>query len=153
MNNSQKVPDYIRKGAAGRIREKLNEQKEACYKIASKDRPMDAEEEKPRKIAYIKREVGVTDSIAERIANYENLRDLPISEEKKSKAESIQGSTMDFMGIYFADLCRAASRSVARIIFPDGSPQGTGFMISPELFITNNHVISTKEAAQSFRIE
>jgi hypothetical protein len=55
---------------------------------------------------------------------------------QRSKAESLQGETVDFVPICFLDLARAASRSVGRVVLPNGQAQGTGFMVSPRLFLT-----------------
>ncbi|WP_153799681.1 DNA/RNA non-specific endonuclease [Foetidibacter luteolus] len=153
MEKSTGVPPYIREAARKRLQETLEEQRISLDKISREERPMDAEDKPDRKIAYIQKHVGVSKDIASAIANYDDPRNLPISEEKKSKAESMQGATLDYLDICFADLCRAASRSVARVIFDDGSPQGTGFMISPDLFITNQHVISSEAMAHGMQIE
>lgn len=153
MKSPVQVPEKVRNGAAKRIVETLLEQKESYNRIQSKTRTMDAEEDTERKISYIKRQVGVDTNIAEAIANYVNPEELPISDVKKSKAESLQGPTEDFMGIVFLDVARAASRSVGRIISKSQAPQGTGFMISSNLFITNNHVIPDEETANNFLVQ
>jgi len=63
----------------------------------------------------------------------------------------------DFRGIAFLEQALAVSRSVGRVNIKDtfGRPQGygTGFMVSPRLLMTNNHVLPSAEAARSSEIE
>ncbi len=48
--------------------------------------------------------------------------------------------------IYILNLALEASKAVVRIATPKGA--GTGFMIAPDLLMTNNHVIKTQEVAE-----
>jgi V8-like Glu-specific endopeptidase len=48
--------------------------------------------------------------------------------------------------IYILNLALEASKAVVRIATPKGA--GTGFMIAPNLLMTNNHVIKTQEVAE-----
>jgi endonuclease G, mitochondrial len=153
MKLNNQVPIKVREGAIKRIKETLLEQKESYNKIRSKTRQMDAEKDEGRKISFIQRHIGVSNEIAEAIANYVNPEELPISDVKKSKAESLQGPTEDFMEIVFLDIARAASKSVGRVITGNEAPQGTGFMISETLFITNNHVIPDEDTARGFLVQ
>ena len=67
--------------------------------------------------------------------------------------EAIWGDTLDFVGVAFLQKGLRAAKSVGRVAFNDGRPQGTGFLISDRLFITNNHVISSEAATRSFCVE
>lgn len=116
-------------------------------------RPLEAEPLEERALAYIQNLVGVNRELALRILRYEDPKTLPIADVQRSAAESLQGNTVDFLPVAFLDLARAAANSVARVVFPDGSPQGTGFLVSPRLFLTNYHVIPSPEEASSFRLE
>lgn len=116
-------------------------------------RPLDAEDNEERKLNYIQKKVGCRRDVAASIANYENPETLPLTEEQKSRAESLQGNTVDFLPISFMPVGRAASRCVARVAFRNGSAQGTGFMVSPRLFLTNQHVVSSAAAARNFFLE
>lgn len=62
--------------------------------------------------------------------------------------ESIQGDTTDFQPVAFLSEGFRISRAVA-LVNVDGPKHwaGTGFMISPSLFITNHHVIENLEQA------
>lgn len=146
------VPEKLAQAAHQRLKETLAEQKDTLLKIEEK-RPMDAEDDHSRKVSYIQRKMVVSRGTADKIARYGPVAEMPLSEVKKSKAESLQGPTVDFMGICFVDLARAASRSVARVVFRNGNAQGSGFMVSQNLFLTNNHVIPSKEAASGFLLE
>jgi endonuclease G len=57
--------------------------------------------------------------------------------------EAVRGSTIDFVGAAFLERGVAAARAVARVSFRDGRAQGSGFMVSERLFLTNHHVIET----------
>jgi endonuclease G, mitochondrial len=67
--------------------------------------------------------------------------------------EAIWGSTLDFLGVNFLARGRRAADAVARVAFRDGRPQGTGFLVAPGLFITNNHVVSSAVDAAQFCAE
>lgn len=136
-----------------RIRKTLPEQKRSIEKI-QEGRPLDAEENEERKIAFVKQKIGVNDLIANEIANYIPARALHLDRDKTKKGESIQGTTIDYLSTCFLDLGKAASSAVGRIVVASsGSPLGSGFMISDRLLLTNNHVIRNKDIAQKCLIE
>ncbi|MGH9997404.1 MAG: DNA/RNA non-specific endonuclease, partial [Nitrososphaeraceae archaeon] len=97
--------------------------------------------------------IGINSEQATRIAQYDNSVLNTLSDEKRFRAERIQGNTVDFFNISFLESARIAGDSVGRVIFPDGQPQGSGFMVSDHLFLTNNHVVSNLEEANNFLIE
>ncbi|MFO0956046.1 MAG: DNA/RNA non-specific endonuclease [Isosphaeraceae bacterium] len=68
-------------------------------------------------------------------------------------AERIQGNTTDFVGVSFLDRARAASGCVARVISREGSPIGSGFLVSDRLFLTNNHVLASEGDAAEMLLE
>ena len=62
----------------------------------------------------------------------------------------------NLLGIAFLELGTAVSRSVGRVIVRDRFQVrsfGTGFMISPRLALTNNHVLPDAESARFSRLE
>lgn len=146
------VPERIAREASRRVAE-ASYSREVVENAVRERRPLDAEDNQERKLNYIQQKVGVRRDTAARIANYEDPNILPLTDDQKSRAESIQGTTVDFLPISFMPIGRAASRSVARVAFRDGSPQGTGFMISPRLFLTNQHVVADAVAARTFVLE
>lgn len=75
-------------------------------------------------------------------------------EDPAAGAEAIQGNTTDYVDAVFLRVGMSAARTVARVLIDDGrTPYGSGFMISPKLFITNNHVLLDAEAARHARID
>jgi endonuclease G len=67
--------------------------------------------------------------------------------------EAIYGRTIDFVGIAFLERGAIAARAVARVAYRDGRPQGSGFMVSDRLFLTNHHVIDSARATGNFCLE
>lgn len=146
------VPERIARAATRRIAAAVDSRNEVTRALRAK-RPLDAEDNIDRKLDYIQARVGVRRDTAVRIANYEDPNQLPLTADQKSRAEKIQGNTVDFLPVSFFAVGRAASRSVARVAFRNGDPQGTGFMVSPRLFLTNQHVINDASHAKSFVLE
>lgn len=63
--------------------------------------------------------------------------------------------TNNLIGIGFLEQGLAAARSVALIhlVTPQGTGYGTGFMVSPRLLLTNNHVLPAPDWAARSRVE
>jgi endonuclease G len=61
-----------------------------------------------------------------------------------TKVEALIGEP-NYKDIWWLELAIKRARSVARVKFPNGS--ATGFMVGPDLFMTNHHVFETKEDA------
>lgn len=68
-------------------------------------------------------------------------------------AEALKGPRSNFIPVSFLEAGAFASRSVARVSMFGGARTGTGFLISPELFITNHHVLPTHQYAEAAQIE
>ncbi|BEV14305.1 DNA/RNA non-specific endonuclease [Herbaspirillum sp. DW155] len=68
--------------------------------------------------------------------------------------ESIIGDTEDFLQASFLEQGAAVARAVAYVEVNNGqtSEVATGFLISPRLFLTNQHVIADAAAARGTRI-
>ena len=68
-----------------------------------------------------------------------------------SGAEAIVGSTADFLSSSFLSEGAQVRRAVGyvEVNTPNSFAMGSGFLISPQLFITNQHVIEDAQAAQS----
>ncbi len=71
-----------------------------------------------------------------------------------SGAESIVGSTVDYQGVSFLTEGSTIHRAVAYVEVNGvrSSELGTGFLISPRLFLTNRHVIRDVNAARGTQI-
>jgi endonuclease G len=69
-------------------------------------------------------------------------------------AEAIVGTTVDLQGVSFLTEGTQVRRAVAYVEVndPRESKAGSGFLVSPRLFLTNQHVISDADAARSAQI-
>ena len=144
--------ESVRRGAEERLLRTAQEQA-LTEDALRRHRPLEAEDNPERLLGYIQHLVGVDRSVAERIARYDDPRRLGLSPDKVSRAESLQGDTVDFLPVAFLDLALVTAESVARIAFKNRAPQGSAFLISPRLLLTNQHVIETADAATQFYAE
>ncbi len=85
-------------------------------------------------------------------------RDRPLGPEDIDSVlvERVIGQTRDFLSVEFLAQGLAAARSVGRVVtrLGDGrSSFGTGFLVSPRLLMTNQHVLRTPEAAARSAVE
>ncbi|MEH2258981.1 trypsin-like peptidase domain-containing protein [Nostoc sp.] len=55
--------------------------------------------------------------------------------------EAIINSADNFLDIYMLPSAFYCAQAVARIEIPEGIPKGTGFLIGPDLLLTNQHVL------------
>ena len=84
---------------------------------------------------------------------HELMQEGPVGPEDVTDAsfERVIGATRDFLAIGFFEKGMIASRAVCRIVTNLGGGRrglGTGFMVTPSLLITNNHVLRTEDDAR-----
>lgn len=110
--------------------------------------PLGAEPNSERLTGRIARKMNVTASEARRVTlGIRAMSELPrakleaMSDRTAVGAEAIWGDSIDFVDVSFLERGVAAAKSVARVAFLNGQAQGTGFMVSDRLFLTNHHVI------------
>lgn len=136
-------------GARARI-ERARDQQEKTVAAIRRGNPMDAEWDRTRALMRVEARARmmprqavatIASEVSERLA------------EPTAVPERIWGATEDFVGVAFLQRGANAARSVGRVAFRDGRPQGTGFLISPGLFLTNNHVLETPSDCRSFVVE
>jgi endonuclease G, mitochondrial len=108
-------------------------------KVIAEGRPGDAEPDASRRAAVLQARRAIPFDAARR-------------EALKTGPESIWGKTIDFVGVAFFERGRRAARSVCRIT-QAGQPVGTGFLVSPRLLLTNNHVIGSPAEARAMALE
>jgi endonuclease G len=152
MFNGNPVPERI----AGAARKRIDDAKAQIQQtVANIDngRALQSETEDARAIRRVEAVVGVNADTARRIVGYESPSNLGLTASQRSKAEVLQGTTVDYIGVAWLDAGRLAANAVARILRPGSLPLGTGFLASSRLLLTNNHVIPTKQAARSFTVE
>lgn len=64
------------------------------------------------------------------------------------RLEKMVGDALNYVPVAYLDLARLAANAVARVVEADARrPQGSGSMVSAQLFLTNNHVLPSAEAA------
>jgi endonuclease G len=86
----------------------------------------------------------------------ERAPEVPDSATREELLEAII-NTADFVGTRYLDEGVAAARAVGRILIKDDRGQligyGTGSMISPNLMLTNHHVLDTARTAVTSQVE
>src|SRR5688572_25767648 len=91
-----------------------------------------------------------------RFAERERLREViesPVYRNARITAERMIGATLDFTDLAPNEQARKAGRPVVRIVTLNGNgfvPEGfaSGFLISPDLILTNHHVFRTPDEAE-----
>ena len=122
--------------------------------------PLASEQNVPRRLERLQAKASLSRTEAEMIST---AIDVAAADERKAARaarpgkpagpEAIRGPTLDFIGIAFLERGRRAANSVGRVAFLNGSPQGSGFLVAPGLFLTNHHVISSPADARRFQVQ
>jgi endonuclease G, mitochondrial len=146
------IPDRIARAARGRVGAADSKIQDAYQHILD-GKSLRAELERERAVQRVSVVAKVNAEMAARIVDYEDPASLGLTGESLRKAESIQGDSVDYVGVAWLEAGRIASNAVARIIFRDGRPLGTGFLVSDRLLLTNNHVITDKAFAAKLAVE
>ena len=142
----------ISEAARARIAETLA-QRDRVRRASLRGCPLDAEPIESRKIDRIRAVTGVDEPVARALARYEDPARVGLTGDRRLGAERIQGRSTDFVGVAFVEEARTTANAVARVAFTDGRPQGSGFLVSGRLFLTNNHVIGSADEARQFVLE
>lgn len=114
------VEERVRSSSAERL---------ASRKAVDRGIPLDAELDPRRREAFV-------------------ARFATMSSADLDGAEKTQGDTIDFVDAVFLERGARTAAAVGHLLAESGSSSlGTGFLISPRLVITNNHVLSSREDA------
>ncbi|MBI5319171.1 DNA/RNA non-specific endonuclease [Bradyrhizobium sp.] len=144
--------DQIIEGLARARIAKNKKQIQNSLKQISAGNPLGAEPEEDRRVERITRKTGLSvqdcTAISDMISKTANQ-----VERKRGGAEAVIGPTIDFVGVEFLSRGRLAANAVGRVRFRSGRAQGTGFLVGPGIFLTNNHVITTAEQAGQMFVE
>jgi endonuclease G, mitochondrial len=146
------IPGRIVRAARERVGV-ANSKIQDAYQHILDGNSLKAELEIDRAVQRVAAVAKVNSAMAARIVNYEKPATLGLTGESLRKAEAIQGNSVDYVGVAWLEAGRIASNAVARIIFRDGRPLGTGFLVSDRLLLTNNHVITDKDFAATLAVE
>ena len=148
------VPERIAKAARSRVRgQKAKQQRERVYKATESGDLLAAEPDLTRKRARLRAITGFDERQVKSLEEGAPPESLEAAGERALRAEQIQGKTTDFVNVSFLDFARAAAGCVARVIHRDGSPIGSGFLVSDRLFLTNNHVLGSESEAADALLE
>jgi endonuclease G len=150
---AEKMQDRLEAIARARVSKNKSQIEHSLRQIAAGN-PLGAETVEARMIDRIATKSGLgardarsmTNMIAYMAAKVEGAK-------KRAGPEATQGPTIDFVGVEFLTLARLAANAVGRVAFRDGRAQGTGFLVAPGLFLTNNHVIESPSAARQMVVE
>jgi len=126
---------------------------ERNFQLVEQGKPLDAEPNVDRRVAHVQAMTATDTATARKIVEQVSPKELHLRHEARSMAEALQGKTIDYLGVGWLDAGRRASNAVARIIFRNGKAQGTGFLVSDRLLLTNQHVISTAAQAREMYAE
>jgi endonuclease G len=103
-------------------------------------------------------QVDTPDRVGRRVARLaatEAMRDQPASG-SVTALERVLGKS-DLMSVNYLEIGLQAARCVGRVTIRSRTGQtlgfGTGFTISPQLLLTNNHVLDTADKAEFSRVE
>jgi endonuclease G, mitochondrial len=149
---TMQVPQHIADAARARVAAASQNIQEAAKQIEN-GTPLRAESDPERAVRRVCAVTGVSRRIAEEIVNYQDPGRLGLRGPALGKAEAIQGRTVDYVGAAWLDAGRLASAAVGRIVFRNGQAQGTGFLVSERLLLTNNHVIADADMAREMLVE
>lgn len=155
------IPARLEQIARKRIAEKDAEIRRTLGNVADGN-PLAAEKNPARLVARLMAKNGMTREEAEATAmgirvyaemSLEKRGEMLRMSAEAGGPEAIWGQTIDFVGVAFLERGRRAANAVARVAFQTGRGWGSGFMVTDRLFLTNNHVIPTPEAARDLAAE
>ncbi len=75
------------------------------------------------------------------------------SDQTRPTRQAIVDSQQKLKQIWYLERAVVVSRSVGRVLFPDGAHFATCFLVAPNLIITNHHVFGKVEDTQGVRIQ
>jgi endonuclease G, mitochondrial len=136
-----------RNAVVQRVREHKAEIKSAYQCITSGQR-LSVEKDESRKFRRLRAIMGGGENEARKLVN-QGAKILP----RQPGREARQGDRWEFQGVAFLEAAAAAALPVARVATAQGMYQGSGFMVSDRLFLTNQHVLKDATAAGQFVLE
>ncbi|WP_199257411.1 DNA/RNA non-specific endonuclease [Paracoccus binzhouensis] len=140
------------------VRERLRRARpeiEASLAHIAQGNPLAAETTIPRRLERLQAKTGGSRAEAALLSAAIDMAGagLATTRSKQPGPEAIRGTTLDFVGVAFLERGRRAADAVGRVAHLNGGPQGTGFLVAPNLFLTNHHVIETPAAAARLQVQ
>src|SRR5262245_9125749 len=135
-----------------RLKKTRDKRRDARQKIGE-NKTVSVEQQKDRLERYVAKVIQGPDEVAKRVLGGEPEAIALVTPSRKAAAESIQKGIIDFVPASFLDIGVRVKRAVARVVDANGEALGTGFLISPGLFLTNQHVIGDSDAAMRARVQ
>ena len=148
------VPARIAEAAKRRI--DSTEAKKMQRKVDSaleRNKPAEAEPDTNRRLLRVQAVANVDASDARRLLGGENPSKVLKKGDGLYGAERLIGDTVDFLPVSFLTVGKYKASAVARVIYRNGKPVGSGFLISDKLFLTNNHVIGSPSDTDEMYLE
>jgi endonuclease G len=139
--------------AQARARRSIDSRKQVLNEVFVRGNRLQAEPSMARRIRVVNERVGVKGLAAEAIAMGVDPTTIEtLSAEQVRVALALQGKTVDFLEMVALEKARVAGHAVGRLVSGNDAI-GTCFMISPELLITNHHVIQDATFAKTCEVE
>lgn len=129
-----------------------------ALRMARLGNPLAGELDTRRREERLQAKAGLTPREAEAIAEDVMARAVRLEDERVprphlDRRERVWGDTIDFVSVAFLERGARTARSVGRIGFQSGKPQGTGVLIGAGLLLTNNHVIEASDQVPHLIVE
>ncbi len=148
------------------IRKRLLENRdqiERALSVAISGNPYAAEPDRERRISRLqakahlsRQEACAIDELIDRVeedARTERGEAVGAPVPSSEGAERVWGDTVDFVNVSFLEKGARIARAVGRVAFRNGRPQGSGFLIGQNLFLTNHHVVPSPEFADRLMVQ
>jgi V8-like Glu-specific endopeptidase len=127
-------------------------QRRRVDKAYDDDKPAMAEPDPERRINRVKAVAGVSTEQARELLTGQKPT-TSLSGDERFGAERLLHVTANYLPASFLPAGQLATSAVARVLRRNNIPVGSGFLISPRLFLTNNHVIGSAEDARGMLLE
>ena len=152
------MDEDIERGLAEIVKGRLTKSKTQInhsLKQIAAGNPLGSETKAERRVSRIANKTGLSFQDSEALSDMivRAARQIDSKGGAKGGPEARQGPTIDFVGVEFLSRGRLAANAVGRVVFRSGRAEGTGFLVGPGLFLTNNHVIGTPEKAEQMLVE
>jgi endonuclease G len=137
--------------------QKARDQIEKSLAAILSGQPMASEDDSDRRLAKVRALLpNIDEALARRVANFDHtvLSSIPV--ESRPAVVGLWGNDENkaFLDVAYLEIAQAAASSVGRIIYKDSlNWEGTGFLISDSLLLTNQHVITSALVAKDMLVE